>query len=182
MITYASLNHLWPNPVWRDIVISQSVTVKVTVTEFWFIQSNMTISIICSELLIFLETNLIWQCMFISWSVLWKGCLAVFKVKVTVMVLNFSECLPGQYLWSVKLSMVMHHHQPEYHSEISFCYVQESNWPLSWLYSCISGVFCNTRDTDLWRNITHNSCRPVNLCLIYLCTQEMSSFHFQIIT
>jgi len=27
--------------------------VKVTVTEFWFIQSNMTISIICSELLIF---------------------------------------------------------------------------------------------------------------------------------
>ena len=27
--------------------------VKVTVTEFWFIQSNMTSSIICSELLIF---------------------------------------------------------------------------------------------------------------------------------
>ena len=71
-------------------------------------------------------TNLVWQCMFISWSVLWKGCFAVFKVnvKVTVKVLNFSECLPGQYLWSVKLSMVMHHHQPEYHSEISFCYVQ----------------------------------------------------------
>ena len=69
-------------------------------------------------------TNLVWQCMFISWSVLWKGCLAVFKVKVTVKVLNFSECLPEQYLWSVKLSMVMHHHQPEYHSEISFCYVQ----------------------------------------------------------
>ncbi len=68
-------------------------------------------------------TNLVWQCMFISWSVLWKGCFAVFKVKVTVKVLNFSECLPGQYLWSVKLSMVMHHHQPEYHSEI-FCDVQ----------------------------------------------------------
>ena len=63
-------------------------------------------------------TNLVWQCM---WSVLWKGCFAVFKVKVTVKVLNFSECLPGQYLWLVKLSMVMHHHQPEYHSEISFC-------------------------------------------------------------
>ena len=27
--------------------------VKVTVTEFWFIQSNMAVSIICSELLIF---------------------------------------------------------------------------------------------------------------------------------
>ena len=69
-------------------------------------------------------TNLVWHCMFISWSVLWKGCFAVFKVKVTVKVLNFSEYLPGQYLWSVKLSMVMHHHQPEYHSEISFCDVQ----------------------------------------------------------
>ena len=77
----------------------------------------MTISIICA-------TNLVWQCMFISWSVLWKGCFPVFKVKVTVKVLNFSGCLPGQYLWSVKLSLVMHHHQPEYHSEISFCYVQ----------------------------------------------------------
>ena len=64
--------------------------------------------------------------MFISWSVFWKGCFAVCKVKVTVMVLNFSERLPGQYLWSVKFSMVMHHHQPEYHSEISFCYVQTS--------------------------------------------------------
>ena len=26
---------------------------------------------------------------------------------------------------------------------------QESNWPLSRLYSCIFGVFCNKRDTDL---------------------------------
>ena len=69
-------------------------------------------------------TNLVWQCMFISWSVLWKGCFAVFKVKVTVKVLNFSECIPGQYVWSVKLSMVMHHHQPEYHSEIWFCNIQ----------------------------------------------------------
>ena len=33
------------------------------------------------------------------------------------------QCLPRQYLWSAKLSMVMHH-QPENHSEISFCYVQ----------------------------------------------------------
>ena len=96
--------------------------VKVRVTQFWFMQWNMTISIICSELLIFMATNLVWQCMFISWSVLWKGCFAVFKV--TVKVMNFSECLPGQYLWSVELSMVMHHHQLEYHSEISFCDVQ----------------------------------------------------------
>ena len=51
-------------------------------------------------------------------SVLWQDCFSVFKLKVTAKVLNFSECFPGQYLWSVKLSMVMHHHQPEYHSEI----------------------------------------------------------------
>ena len=66
-------------------------------------------------------TNLVWQCM---WRVLWKGCFAVFKVKVTMKVLNFSECVPGQYLWSIKLSIVVYHHQPEYHSEISFCDVQ----------------------------------------------------------
>ena len=41
----------------------------------------------------FLATNLVRQCMFISCSVLWKGCFAVFKVKVTVKVLNFSECM-----------------------------------------------------------------------------------------
>jgi len=73
----------------------------------------------------FLVTNLVWQSMFISWSVLWKGCFAVFKVTVIVKVKNFSECLPGQYLWSIwsiRLSMVMHH-PPGYHTEI-FCYVQ----------------------------------------------------------
>ena len=72
----------------------------------------------------FEATNLVRQCMFIRWSILRKDCFAVFKVKVTVKVLNFSECLPGQYLWSVKLSMVMHDHQPEYHWEISFCDLQ----------------------------------------------------------
>ena len=98
---------------------------EVTVTELGFYNEIMTMSVICSELLIFWgATNLVWQCMFISWSVLWKDCFAVFKVKVTVKVLNFSKRLPGQYLWLVKLSMVMYHHQPEYHSEISFCDVQ----------------------------------------------------------
>ena len=37
--------------------------------------------------------------------------VAVFKVKVTVKVLNFSECWSGQYLWSIKVSMVTHHHE-----------------------------------------------------------------------
>ena len=54
-----------------------------------------------------------------------KRLLCVFNVKVIVKVLNFSECLPGQNLWSIwsiRLSMVMRH-QPGYHTEI-FCYVQ----------------------------------------------------------
>ena len=38
--------------------------------------------------------------MFISWSVLWKGSFAVFKVKVTVKVLNFNECLDNISDWS----------------------------------------------------------------------------------
>ena len=53
-----------------------------------------------------------------------KRLFAVFKVMFIVKVLNFSECLLGQYLSSIKLSMVMHHHQPEYHTEISFRSVQ----------------------------------------------------------
>ena len=39
----------------------------------------MTISVTCSELLILLVTNLVWQCMFISRNVLWKGCFVVFR-------------------------------------------------------------------------------------------------------
>ena len=65
-------------------------------------------------------TKLVWQCMFISWSILWKGCSA----KVTVKVRNCSECLSGQYPWSNKLNMVMHHHEPKRHTEIFFCYFQ----------------------------------------------------------
>ena len=92
--------------------------VKVTVTECGFIQWNHDYFYHMLWTVDFLATSLVWQCMFISWSVLWKGCFVVFKVKVIVKVLNFSECLPGQYLWSIKLSMMTHHHQPEYHTEI----------------------------------------------------------------
>ena len=62
-------------------------------------------------------TNLVWQCMFISWNVLWKGCFAVFKVKVTEKVLNFSECMPGQYRsnlvwWCIIISQsIIHKYQ-----------------------------------------------------------------------
>ena len=54
-----------------------------------------------------------------------KGCFAIFKVKVIAKVLNFSECLPGQYLWLIKRNNYGDgHHQPEYHTKVSFCYVQ----------------------------------------------------------
>ena len=85
--------------------------VQVIVTEFGFIQWNNDCFYYMFSTADFLPVNLVWQCMFINWSVLWKGCFAVFKVKVTVKVLIFSECLPGQYLWLIKLSMVIHHHQ-----------------------------------------------------------------------
>ena len=49
-------------------------------------------------------------------------------VHVHKLVKRLLCCIQGQghseYLWLVKLSMVMHHHQPEYHSEILFCYDQ----------------------------------------------------------
>ena len=62
-------------------------------TEFGFIQSNHDCFYYMFWTADFLATNLVRQCMFISCSVLWKGCFAVFKVKVTVKVLNFSECM-----------------------------------------------------------------------------------------
>ena len=82
-------------PLWVSIF-----KVKVTVTEFRFIQSNMTICIICSELLIFWGDQLSLTVHVHKLERLVKRllCFAVFKVKVTVKVLNFSEYLPGQYL------------------------------------------------------------------------------------
>ena len=71
------------------------------------VQSNMTISIICSELMILLGDQL---------------SLTVHVHKLECLVKRLLCCIQGQG-----------------HSESS----------LSRLYSCISGVFCNTRDTDL---------------------------------
>ena len=110
--------------------------VKVTVTEFRSYNQIWLFLLYVLNWWFCWATNLVWQCMFISWSVLWKDCFAVFKIKVTVKVLNFSECLPGQHLWSVRLSMVMHHHQPEYHSETSFCDVQGQCTIVSTRSSC----------------------------------------------
>ena len=115
--------------------------VKVTVTDFGLIQWSHDYFYYMFWTADFLATNLVWQCMFISWSVLWKGCFAVFKVKVIVKVLNLSECLPGQYLWSIKLRMVMQRHQPEYHTEISFCYVKVKVTIVSARYSEILKLF-----------------------------------------
>ena len=55
------------------------------------IQSNMTVSIISAELLIFLQPNLIGWCVIVSWSVLCKIWIVVFKTKVTVKVQDLIE-------------------------------------------------------------------------------------------
>ena len=48
-------------------------------------------------------------------------------------------------------------------------------------YSCVSGVFCNVLDTDWWCNNAQVT-NFLAVYVLYVCTQEMSSFHFQIIT
>ena len=84
----------------------------------------MTISIICSELLILGGDQL---------------SLTVHVHKLECLVKRLLCCIQGQghsggselqrmFARTIsligKLSMVMHHHQPVYHSEISFCDVQ----------------------------------------------------------
>ena len=69
-----------------------------------FYNQNMIVSIISSELLNFLHPNLVWWHIILSWSVLWKDWIAVFKVtvKVTVIVENFTKYLSVcyfQYHW-----------------------------------------------------------------------------------
>ena len=72
--------------------------VKVTVTKFRFIQSNMTISIICSELLILLSDQLSLTMHVHKLEYLVKRLLCCIQGEGHSEVLNFSECLPGQYL------------------------------------------------------------------------------------
>ena len=79
--------------------------VKVTVTEFRFIQWNhdyfyymfWTADFFGDQLSLTVHVRKL-ECV--------KRSHAVFKV--TVKVLNFNDCLPGQYLWLIKLNMVMH--------------------------------------------------------------------------
>ena len=48
----------------------------------------MTVSITSTELLIFLQPHLIGWYIIISWSVLYKNLIVVFKLKITVQVQN----------------------------------------------------------------------------------------------
>ena len=54
---------------------------------------NMTVSTVSSELLILLLQNLVWWYIIVSQSVLWRNCIAVFKVKVTAKLQNVNDCL-----------------------------------------------------------------------------------------
>ena len=58
-------------------------------------KQNMTISTISCKLLVHLHPNLAWKYCIKSWSVLWKNWITAFKVKVTAMIHNVSECLSG---------------------------------------------------------------------------------------
>ena len=84
---------------------------------------------VSSELHNPLPPNLVQFYIIISWSVLWKYWIAVFKVKVTAKVQTFSECLPEDTFWTtwpfaVILGMVMHHYQPQCHLKRLVCYLQ----------------------------------------------------------
>ena len=66
-------------------------TVKVTATEFRFIQWNHDYFCYMFSTADCLATSLVWQFIFIS---LWKGCFSVFKVKIIVKVLTSVNVCP----------------------------------------------------------------------------------------
>ena len=157
------------HPVWWDIIISQSVIcekwvsifkVKVTVTEFRFILSNMTISIICFELLI---------------------SLTVYVHELECFVKRLLCCSQGQghsegselqWMFARTISLIG---QTWYGDASSSARVSFRNIILR----CSRSSVTLTYDVTL---CTINQV-PVTLSIyvLYLCTQEMSSFHFQII-
>ena len=80
---------------------------------------SMAIYTISSKLLVYLLLNLVWQYNSVSWSVLCKNWVTVFKFKVTAKVQNVSDC-PGDITadhFDTKLSMVLQHHEPVCHAE-----------------------------------------------------------------
>ena len=81
---------LKPNLVWWCIIMRQCVLWKnwFTILKYQghsegLYNQNMTIFTISSKLLVSLQPNLVWWYSIISWSVLWKNGITVFKVKVT---------------------------------------------------------------------------------------------------
>ena len=82
---------LLPNFVWWYIIIGWSVLwndcfavfkVKITFQNFITKTGWMFVWTVSSELLNLLKPNLVWWCIVMSQSVLWKDCVAIFKVKV----------------------------------------------------------------------------------------------------
>ena len=73
-------------------------------SQWGLVWSDMTVSTISAELLIFLKPNLIGLYIIISWSVLCKNQIVVFEVKITVTVQNCIESLCvlySLYHWSI---------------------------------------------------------------------------------
>ena len=99
--------------------------VRVTVTEFGFIQWNHDYFYYMFWTADFFGNQLSLTVHVHKLECLMKRLLCCIQGQGHSEGSDFSECLPRQYLWSIwsiKLSMVIHH-QPGYHTEI-FCYVQ----------------------------------------------------------
>ena len=91
-------------------------------------------------------SNLVWWCITISQRIIQNYHFAMFKVKATIVSTRSSEILKLLQSESVWWYIITRQGKT----------LRKSNWPMSQLYSHISGVFCNTWDTDLWHNIMHN--------------------------
>ena len=128
IISSGMLNLLLPNLVWWCIIMSQAVFEKIGLLSSmsrsnWqnIIISKIWLSNISSELLIFLQLNLVWWHIIISWIVLWKDWIAllwsrsqeIFWISVNV---HLHEIFSNAEPFVAKLGMVIHHCGPE-----SFC-------------------------------------------------------------
>ena len=126
VILSESLNILLPVMVRWCIIMNQSAfqkdwfaafKVKVTVMDHII---KVWLSNTFSELLIFLQLNLVWWHIIVGWIVLWKDCIALlwswsrtqegFKIPMKVFLDNISSTAEP---FVTKLGMVIHHHRPE---------------------------------------------------------------------
>ena len=148
---------------------------------------SMIVSTISLDLLIPLQSNLVWPYIIISRSVLLKDWIAMFKVKGTVLVQNFTECLlvlHFLYHWclcnqtrcagvllimtSLSANKVRIYSIPPIYSDLQYLGIQH-------------GVFCHTRWQTLFELVTegwHTYCETFDTSLPAL-VMSMQRFMMQ---